>query len=136
VPEGLRQSVTSWISPGPVAGDGWAYVGTLAQKDDTKWTRGPGVKIVTASPAADRQYPIRQGDQVRILERTPQIIIDFKERKNQNIGQGPTKATGEIDPETDHSGLFYEAGYQYKVTDVDVDGNQGRDRVMYLRLDK
>jgi hypothetical protein len=93
-----------------VATNGWAYVGNLDAKDDTKWASHPRVELVSQSPASDRRYPFREGDRVRPVQRIPQVIIDFHDSGTDKVLTKPTRARGSIDPEQDYTKSFYEVG--------------------------
>ena len=137
LPKPLQDEITAhmpWAKP--AAGNGWAYVGNLNEKNDTQWTSHAKVELVNQSPAADRQYPFRIGDKVRVTSRMPQVIMDFKYDGTKHVLSKPTKFKGIVKEDEDYTGRFYEPGSEYEVEDVDVKGDPGKDRVMWLRLDK
>jgi hypothetical protein len=135
LPEAAQNWVTSFFWPTEVASNGWAYIGNLDGKDDKKWASAPRVELVRQSPAADRPYPFREGDRVRILVRMPQAIIDFKYDGKKNVLLKPTKERGEVSGDEDYTTLFFEPGSDYEVRDIDV-GEPKKDRVVWLRLVK
>jgi hypothetical protein len=136
LPEAARNYVISFFGSTEVASNGWAYVGNLDAKDDKKWTSRSRVELVSQSSETNRQYPFREGDRVRVVERMPQVIIDFKHDGKKNVLAKPTKEKETVNEDEDYTKLFYNPGAEYEVMDVDVNGKRDKDRVMWLRLSK
>ena len=134
LPDGAQTYIVSLVSPTPHVSNGWAYVGMLDKADNNVWASTPKIEVVHQSGASDRVYPVRIGDRVRIKKAIPQVIVDFKGLKDQNVLVKPTTLRGAIDPARDYTGLSYPVDAEYEVMDLDVNGYPGQDRVMWLRL--
>jgi hypothetical protein len=57
----------------------------LDKADNNVWASTPRIEVVHQSGGSDRVYPVRIGDRVKIKKAIPQVIVDSKGLKDQNV---------------------------------------------------
>lgn len=116
------------------ATNGWAWAGYLDKHDTQAWATGPFVTLVRKSGGLQREYPLRSGDIVSPNKDLPQVIVDYRTRKNDNVLVAPSSRRAAIQPADDYTGAKFKAGNSYLVADVAVNAFRDHDFVVWLRL--
>jgi hypothetical protein len=117
------------------ADNGWAYVGKISAKDDQVWSLGPFLKIDKMSGSPDRKHPVREGDVITLTQAIPQVVIDYKYKKMQDVAVRPTARRDVVRPEDDYTGGKFEPTGKYTIQQLVVKSIiPTEDRVVWARL--